>query len=99
MSEFFPHEIKYELNGPLEALAYIGGAIVGAYIGWKAGAEAVEYATQIAQNPDVIGMLVKEHPLITKFVTLGIGAKVVGGISRFGGTLVDRVVGTYHESN
>ena len=95
----FPYKIKSEFNGPLETLTYIGGAIAGAYIGWKAGAEAVEYATQIAQNPDVIGMLVKEHPLITKFVTLRIGVKVVGGVSSLGGTLVDRIAGTYHKSD
>lgn len=99
MSEYFPKELKNELHGPLETLIYIGGSIAGAYIGWKAGAEAVKYATQIAQNPDVIGMLVKEHPLITKFVTLGIGVKVVGGVSRLGGTLIDRIAGTYHKSD
>lgn len=96
MSNVFPIN---SIHGPFEYLASVGGIVAGACIGWRVGSDIVEYATQITQNISVIEMLVENHPLITKLITLGIGAKTLGGVSRIGGEVIDRFANTHYKSD
>ena len=83
-----------EIKGLFEAIGGLTLGIAGLYIGYKLGAEAVEYTKTIAENPDVLGYVVNQHPAMTKLVTtLGIGV-VMSEVGRVSGGLVDLVLGS-----
>lgn len=44
-------------------------------------------------------MLVKNHQLITKFVTIRIGAKIADETSRYTEILTYKIIVTYHKSD
>jgi len=83
--------------GPFQLLGGFGLGAVGLYIGYRLGAEAVEYSKTITENTDVLSYVVRQHPGLTKLVTtLGIGNifTAIGGLS---GGLVDIILGTREE--
>jgi hypothetical protein len=94
----YPRQMRDLINGPIERAALTLGAVVGAYIGWEIGSHAVEYASSLRENLNTLDMVIKNNPLMTKVISLGIGCKVIGDLSRIAGTLADKALGTYHKS-
>lgn len=93
----FPVEVKNKIHGPFEALAYAAGGVIGAYLGWKAGSEAVEYVNSLSESSGVLEVLVRNHPVMSHFITMGIGSGIVAPWTRLGGNLLDHLFGTYHK--
>lgn len=82
-----------DIKGPFESVGAIALGVVGMYMGYKLGSEAVEYAKRIT-DPDVIGYVVYQHPGITKLVTTLAVGELMAEIGRLPGGLVDVLFGT-----
>jgi len=83
-----------KIEGPFEAIGALAFAIGGLYMGYNLGSEAVEYAKTIAENPDVLGYVVNQHPVITKVVTtVGVG-NLMGELGKLPGSTLDGIFGT-----
>lgn len=67
----------------MAALGYVVGGLVGAYVGYVMGAEAIQYAHSLA-NPDLLSYLAIQNPWMTELVATEIGMGAVGGAGALG---------------
>ncbi|MDP3881755.1 MAG: hypothetical protein Q8Q31_02655 [Nanoarchaeota archaeon] len=78
-----------ETKGPMETLTKGAAIMLGAYLGWKIGDNAVFAAEYFSGRVSSIDYAIRESPLITKLGAAVVTAGISGFAGKFPGRLVD----------
>jgi hypothetical protein len=81
-----------EFTEVLGLVGCVAGIVVGGIAGYKIGGEAINYAKNIANNTDLLAYIVKQHPIIIKYITTTGVAGIIGSLGTIGGGLAGLVI-------